>query len=119
MKKIRPVKNTQYDWLINYIPKSLRKSVGDFKDKIVRVFKTNTPKKSVYGRRKKLSKPRKQKLKKPFISEENKQKIKDQIIKDIWKLFETEEEKEERKEPDKKKKQNGRLVTDKTIRDIR
>ena len=58
MKKIRPVKNTQYDQLINYIPKPLRKSVGGFKDKILRVFKTNTPKKSVYGRRKKLSKPR-------------------------------------------------------------
>ena len=27
MKKIRPVKNTWYDWLINYIPKRIRKSV--------------------------------------------------------------------------------------------
>ena len=25
MKKIRPIKNTWYDWLINYIPESIRK----------------------------------------------------------------------------------------------
>ena len=66
MKKIRPIKNTWYDWLINCIPKPIRKSVS--------VFKTNTPEKTVYGRRHKLSKPRK-----PFISEENKEKIKDRI----------------------------------------
>ena len=28
MKKIRPVKNTWYDFLINYIPEPTRKSVG-------------------------------------------------------------------------------------------
>ena len=39
MKKIRPIKNTWYDWLINYIPKPIRKSVGGFKDKIVSYFK--------------------------------------------------------------------------------
>ena len=27
IKKLRPVKNTWYDWLINYIPKPIRKSV--------------------------------------------------------------------------------------------
>ena len=37
---------------------------------------------------------RKKNIKKPFISEENKEKIKD---KDIWTFFETEEEKDERK----------------------
>ena len=35
MKKIRPVKNTSFDWLINYIPDPIRKSLGGFKDKIV------------------------------------------------------------------------------------
>ena len=35
--------------------------------------------------------------KKTFISEENKEKIKDRMIRDIWTLFETKEEKEERK----------------------
>ena len=78
MKKIRPIKNTWYDWLINYIPEPIRK-----------IFKTNTPKQTVYGRGKKLSKPSKQNIKKPFISEENKHKNKDRII--IWILFETEE----------------------------
>ena len=31
MKKIRPVKNTWYDWLIDFIPDPIRKSVGGFK----------------------------------------------------------------------------------------
>ena len=47
----------------------------------------------LYGREKKLRKSKKN-IKKPFISEENKEKIKD---KDIWTFFETEEEKDERK----------------------
>ena len=58
----------------------------------------------MYGRGKNLSKPRKQNNKKPFKSEENKEKIKDRIIRDIWKFFQTEEEKEERKESEKRKK---------------
>ena len=66
MKKIRPIKNTCYDWLINYIPKPMRKSVSVLKDKFI---KTNTPKQTAYGRVPKLSKPRKQNIKKPFISE--------------------------------------------------
>ena len=33
MKKIRSVKNAWYDWLINYIPEPVGKSVGGFKDK--------------------------------------------------------------------------------------
>ena len=56
MKKIRPVKNTCYDGLINYIPKPIRKRVGGFKDIILIPFKTNTPKETVHGRGKKLSK---------------------------------------------------------------
>ena len=35
MKKLRPIKNTWYDWLINYIPEPIRKSVSAFEDKIV------------------------------------------------------------------------------------
>ena len=58
MKKIRPIKNNWYDWLFNYIPEPIRKSVGGFKDNMVSLFKTNTPKQTVYGRRKKLSKPK-------------------------------------------------------------
>ena len=42
MKKIRPIKNTWYDWLTNYIPQLIIKSVRGFKDKIVSLFKTNT-----------------------------------------------------------------------------
>ena len=57
MKKIRQTKNSWYDWLINYIREHIRKSVGGFKDKIVNLFKINTPKQTVYGRGKKLSKP--------------------------------------------------------------
>ena len=42
MKKTRPIKNPWYDWLTNYIPQLIRKSVRGFKDKIVSLFKTNT-----------------------------------------------------------------------------
>ena len=67
MKKIRPIKNTWYDWLINYIPEPMAKCVGGFKDKIVSLFKTNTPKQTVYGRGKKLNKPKTQNIRNPFI----------------------------------------------------
>ena len=33
MKRIRPIKNNWKDWLINYIPEPIRKSVGGFKNK--------------------------------------------------------------------------------------
>ena len=52
MKRIRTIKNTWYNWLINYIPQSIRKSVGGFKDKVISLFRTNTPEKTVYGRKK-------------------------------------------------------------------
>ena len=97
MKKISPNKNTWYDWLINNIPKPIRKSVSVLKNKFISLFKTNTPKQTVYGKGQKISKPRKRSIKKPFISEKNKEKIKDRITRDVWKLFEREEEKEERK----------------------
>ena len=66
-------------------------------------MKTNTTKQTVYGRVRNLSKKRKQKIKNPFISEENK-KIKHRIIRDIWTLFETEEEKKEIQESEKREK---------------
>ena len=42
MKKIRPMINTWYYWLINYIPEPIRTSVDSFKDKFINLFKTNT-----------------------------------------------------------------------------
>ena len=38
MKGIRPVKNTWYDWLINYIPEPIKKIVDGFKGKSVSFF---------------------------------------------------------------------------------
>ena len=76
--------------LSNYISEPITKSVAGFKDKIVTLFKTNRPKQIVYGRGQKLRKPRKQNIKKLFISAERAQKkIKDRIIRDIRILFET------------------------------
>ena len=109
IKKIRPVKNTWYDWLINCIPEPIRKNVGGLKDKVISLFKTNTPKQRVYGKEKKLSKPKAQNkiknIRNLFILK--KKKIKDRIIRDIWTLFETENEK--KKERNKLEK---KLMTD-------
>ena len=74
MKKVRPAKNNWYNWLINYIPESIRKSVGGFKDKIVSLFNTNTPKQTVHGRRKKLSEAKTQNIRDPFILKKRKRK---------------------------------------------
>ena len=76
MKKIKLIKNTWYDWLINYIPEPIRKSVGGFKDKIVNLFKTNTSKQTVYGRGKKLSKPKNKTLKSLLYQKRTKKKLK-------------------------------------------
>ena len=35
MKNNRPIRNTWYDWLINYIPEPIRKFFGGFKEEIV------------------------------------------------------------------------------------
>ena len=78
-------KNTQYDCLINYIPEPIRKSIGCLKDIIVGLFKTNTSKQIVYGRGNKLSKPKTQNIRNPFIPE-------DKIVRDIRTLFEQEED---------------------------
>ena len=50
MKEIRPIENTWSDCLINYIPEPIRKSVAGFTDKVISLFKTNTPKQTVCGR---------------------------------------------------------------------
>ena len=36
--------NSRYDLLTNYVPEPTRKTVCDLKDKVVSIFKTNTPK---------------------------------------------------------------------------
>ena len=42
MKKIRPIKNTWYDWFINYIPEPIRKIASGFKDEIVNLQHKHT-----------------------------------------------------------------------------
>ena len=80
------VENICYNWLVNYILELIRKTVGSFKDKIVSLFKTNTPekygKKTVYG-----SGNRPSKLKIQKQSEDN-------TIKCIKNLFELKKENE-------------------------
>ena len=59
MKKIRPIKNTQYNWLINYILEPIRKSVIVLKDKILYtsiMLEKTVPEQTVYGRGQKLRK---------------------------------------------------------------
>ena len=53
-------------WLVNYIPKPIRKTVCSFKDKVISLFETNTPKQLVYEGVKKVNK-----LKVQNQSEEN------------------------------------------------
>ena len=92
MKKIRTIKNTCHDWSTIYIPEPIIKSVGVFKDQFLSIFKVNTSRQSTHKRRKKLSKP-KTRIEDLFLYK--KQEIKYEIIKDIFSLFETEEEKTE------------------------
>ena len=68
----KAIKNTWYNWLIDYIPQPIRKTVGCFKEKMVSRFKTNIPKQAVYGRRKKLSKSKAQSIRNPFIIKKKK-----------------------------------------------
>ena len=106
MKKIRPIKNTWCDWLINYIPKAVRKSVSGSKDRIVSVFKTNTPKKTMYWRGKKLRKPWTQNIRNRFISEKN-IKIRYRIIIDtLWNRRKQRRKKEIREKWEPKRKIN-------------
>ena len=72
MQKRRPFQNTWYNWLINDISEPRRKNVGGFKDKTVSLLKTNTPKHTVYGKSKKLSKAKSQNIRNPFILKKGK-----------------------------------------------
>ena len=106
MKKTRPIEDTWYDWLIDYIPKPIRRSASVLKDKFTSFFKTSRP---VQGRKlfrveERYSANQQNNILKRFLSEENKQKTKHRKIRDIQKLFEGEEEIEERKESEKNKK---------------
>ena len=83
------------------IPKPIRKSVSVLKDKYIILFKTNTPKETVYGRGQKLSKPRKQNIKKPFVIEQNKDRIVRNILKQTKKKN---KERNQRKGKNKMKK---------------
>ena len=56
MKKMRPVKHTWYDWLINYILEPITKTVCGFKSKVISLFKTNKPKRTVNGGGRQLNK---------------------------------------------------------------
>ena len=97
MNKIRPIKNTWYDRLIRYIPESIRKIVGGFKEKIASLLKANTPKQTMYGWGRKCSEPKTENIRNPFISKKKKKKNKD-VGKDIWSLFETKEEKKKERD---------------------
>ena len=78
MDYVRSMKITWHDWLINYIPELIRKSVGGFKDKTLSLFKTNAPKQPMYGKGKKQSKPKTQNkinnIRNPFILEEKRKR---------------------------------------------
>ena len=87
--------------------------MGGFKDKGVSLFKTNTPKQTVYRRGQKLSKPIKQNIKIPFVSEENK-KIRTEQLDIFWYFL-----RQKKKKKDKNKNIINRLIKDKIIRDIR
>ena len=64
----------------------------------------------MYGREKKLSKPKGENIRKSFILE--KSKIKDRIIRYIWALFEAEEETEEKKKLQKLETINKNIMKD-------
>ena len=59
-EKEKSIKNTWYDWLINYFQEPIWKIISGFKDKILSLYKTNTPedygKQNLYGKMEKPSK---------------------------------------------------------------
>ena len=59
-------------WFVNYIPEPIRKIAVGFKDKIVSLFKTSTQ--NLFGRGKKLSKPKAQNIRNPFVFKKEKKK---------------------------------------------
>ena len=114
MKKIRTIKNTWYDSLINYIPEPIRNSVGRFKNKIVSLSKTNIPTQTVHGTGKKLRKPKTQnKIKNircPFTLRKRNYRWNSQRYQDAFR---------NKKRKNRKKEINDRLIKDRAIRDIR
>ena len=54
-----------------------------------------------------------------IITDKLKDKLKDKIIRDIWTLFETEQEDQGRRELEKKKEPNERLIKDRIIKGTR
>ena len=95
-----------YDWLINYIPESIRTAVGRVKDQIINILKTkdySKPKrvKTEYGGGRKSSKLKIQKqseenmiksIKKLFKLKKENEAIKDGIIRYISTLFKQEDD---------------------------
>ena len=73
------------------------------------------PIQTVYGRGKKLGKPKMQNIRNSFILKKKEKKLK---IRDIGTLFETEEEKKKDRYQREREKKN-RLIKDRIIRDIR
>ena len=74
MKKVRPHRNIYYGWLINYVPDTVRTIVGDFKDKIFSLFKTNTPKEIIINSIRNFFIPKKKNKKKKKIEDYLKEK---------------------------------------------
>ena len=95
MKIIKPIKSTWFDWLINHITEPTRNIAEGFKDKVVTLFNTNPPKQTVYGRGKKLSKPKTQNKTKKKEEDKCIDRI-EGIIRNIWTLHEAEKRKEKR-----------------------
>ena len=56
LKEIKPIKSTCSDRLSNYICECIRKHVFGFEDKVISLFKTNTPIWTMSGWKKKPSK---------------------------------------------------------------
>ena len=54
-----------------------------------------------------------------IVTDKLKDKLKDKIIRDIWTLFETEQENQGRRELEKKKEPNERLIKDRIIKGTR
>ena len=102
-----PNKNTWRDWLINYIPEPIIKSVGGLKDKVTSLFNKNAPKETVYGSGQRLSQIKTQKKSGIILYQKIKQKkIKDKRIRDIWNFLK------------QKKKKRIKYINNRLIKDI-
>ena len=101
MKKIRPIKSTRYDWLINYIPELIKK--GQVVSKIrLQVFLKQVHQANHVWERKETKQTKSTKHQKSFYIIKEKKKLK---LQQLETLFETEEEKKkERNQRGKKKR---------------